>query len=280
MMGHIKLWENILDCPKVHRLSDRAFRVWAKCLVTALRNGGRNGEFPLRETLEFKLRMPWSEIESSIAEMHQCGLIDPCLENAIGGMPWRIHDWDEWQTSKDSKGAERQRRWREKQASRNASRNGVSNGGCDAVEGKKDRRKKNTPSKPPKGGGVASFAPPDWIPREPWDAWLESRKRKPTLRALEMAVEKLEKLKGLGSDPGEVLSQTVVNGWTGLFEVSKSAARKGENNGKTSVQQKPEDTVGKLQRPDLPRRPEFEHIHQYWDDIEAGRPATLRRAAQ
>lgn len=93
---------------------------------------------------------------------------------------------------------------------------------CNAQE-EEEEEEKNTPPKPPKGGtSIRSFEPPDWIPREPWDAWVEYRSRgrnKLTVRALEMAVRKLADLKAAGNDPAAVLSQTVVNGWSGLFEV-------------------------------------------------------------
>ena len=267
-MGHIKLWESILDCPKVHRLSDRAFRIWAKLLVTALRNGGRNGELPLLETLEFRMRTPGADIALAIEEMHRCGLVDPCPDNPIGGMPWRIHDWDEWQQSKDPTAAVRQARWREKNALRNALRNGVTHAQHNDMELKKEEGKKNTPHKPPKGGDVSSFVIPDWIPRKDWDDWISGRKKKPTLRALELAAEKLAKLRAAGNDPGEVLRRSVMSGWTGLFEISRPAMNKGENNGKTAVQQRPDETMAVLKRPDLPRTAATEQVHQMWDRLE------------
>ncbi len=43
----------------------------------------------------------------------------------------------------------------------------------------------------------------------------------------------------------------------------------GEDRGKTAVQQRPQDTVAPLKRPDMPRTPEFAAIHQMWDDMES-----------
>ena len=45
---------------------------------------------------------------------------------------------------------------------------------------------------------------------------------------------------------------------------------KHENNGKTAVQQRPEETRSRVKRPDLPRTPEFAHIHRMWDNVEKG----------
>ena len=50
----------------------------------------------------------------------------------------------------------------------------------------------------------------------------------------------------------------------------KGFNRAGENNGKTSVQQRPEETRAKIQRPDLPRTPEYASIHAMWDKLERG----------
>lgn len=229
-MGHIKLWDTILDCPKVHDLSDLAFRVWIKTLVTALRNGGRNGELPSMKVLAFRLRMKPAEIESALEELHQSGLIDPCPDNHIGGIPWKVHDWDEWQTPKDRTAAARQAKWRERQALRNAQRNGVGNASHNAQEGMKEedippsppsrgkRSKKSAPKFDPKG-----FDPPEWIPREPWDKWVQyrldnqSRKGKVTLHVLELAVKALAKLKRDGDEPQDVLEAAVLRTWSGLF---------------------------------------------------------------
>lgn len=52
---------------------------------------------------------------------------------------------------------------------------------------------------------------------EAWDGWIEQRKKAPTERALKLAISTLTKLKAEGHDPDEVLNQSTMNGWTGLF---------------------------------------------------------------
>jgi len=63
---------------------------------------------------------------------------------------------------------------------------------------------------------------PDWVPAENWQAWIEFRRkiRKPlTDKAKELAVKKLDELRVQGNDPAQVLDQSVLNGWQGLFEI-------------------------------------------------------------
>jgi hypothetical protein len=68
----------------------------------------------------------------------------------------------------------------------------------------------------------SAVALPDWLPQEPWDAWLEVRKknRAPnTPRALRLAVAELARLKAAGNDPQAVLEQSTLRGWRGVFEI-------------------------------------------------------------
>jgi hypothetical protein len=68
----------------------------------------------------------------------------------------------------------------------------------------------------------SNFTLPDWIPRKAWDDFEAMRKknRKPmTDRARELAVSQLEKLRREGNPPGEVLNQSVLCGYQGLFAV-------------------------------------------------------------
>ena len=68
----------------------------------------------------------------------------------------------------------------------------------------------------------AEIVIPDWLPTEPWEGFLAMRKGKgavPSERALILLIAKLERLRADGNDPGEVLDQSTLNNWTGIFEV-------------------------------------------------------------
>lgn len=74
---------------------------------------------------------------------------------------------------------------------------------------------------------------PDWIPLDAWQGWLAMRKAKrapPTARAIELAINELDKLRRDGHDPGAVLDQSTMKNWTGLFPM------KDENHGHASRQ--------------------------------------------
>jgi hypothetical protein len=60
------------------------------------------------------------------------------------------------------------------------------------------------------------------VPLDDWNFFVGMRKeiKKPmTEAAKSMAVKKLKELKDAGDDPGEVLRQSVINSWQGLFAV-------------------------------------------------------------
>lgn len=235
-LGHIKLWDDMLDCEKVDDLSDLAFRCWIKLLCNALRNGGRNGELPSLKTIAYRNRMSTDQVEVCIKEMHQCGLLEACPENPIGGMPYKIHDWDHWQTSKDSAGALRQARWRERQALRNASRNGLHNATCDAqrdaVEGKKVEV---IPPISPKGGknrkpygDVFRAGRPAWAPEQDWEAYIEARRKKrgiDSALALQQVLDELARLKTEGTDPLDSIRQSARGTWSDVYEVRRRGGK-------------------------------------------------------
>lgn len=67
---------------------------------------------------------------------------------------------------------------------------------------------------------VAAWPLPDWLPPEPWAAYVEMRKRikKPlTEDAVPLALKKLEELRAEGHDPKAVLEWAIFNSYQGLF---------------------------------------------------------------
>lgn len=132
-------------------------------------------------------------------------------------------------TAKSS--AERQAEYRaRKKAEADALRNGDagSNGQRnvtgdvtgDGREEKSRGEKKNTPL-PPKGVGQVEI--PDWMPDKPWTDFVAMRRAKGqkipfTVAAAKGIIAKLEEFKSAGHDPGAILTESVINGWSGVFE--------------------------------------------------------------
>lgn len=52
-----------------------------------------------------------------------------------------------------------------------------------------------------------------------WDAWIAQRKTKPTDQAIALMIIRLEALQADGHAPDDVMNQSMMNGWTGLFAV-------------------------------------------------------------
>jgi hypothetical protein len=69
---------------------------------------------------------------------------------------------------------------------------------------------------------IKPFVLPDWIPAEAWEGFVDGRRRKhgaPTVYGSNLLVKKLEKLKDQGHDPVEVLNQSTVCGYAGVFPI-------------------------------------------------------------
>lgn len=79
----------------------------------------------------------------------------------------------------------------------------------------------------------SDFILPDWIPSDNWNAFLEMRKKRDKSElsdyAKKLAVNKLQKLKDDGHDPGEVLDQTTFGKWAGLYPIKDGG---GNSNGR------------------------------------------------
>lgn len=75
---------------------------------------------------------------------------------------------------------------------------------------------------------------PDWFPLKEWGNFVDMRKKIKaplTDKAIELAVSKLSKLKNEGNDPIEVLNESIMNSWKGIFPL---------NNKKDNSPQEPE----------------------------------------
>jgi hypothetical protein len=93
----------------------------------------------------------------------------------------------------------------------------------------------------PKGSSL-----PDWIPLQTWLAFVEMRRtiRSPmTGHAVDLAIRKLAVLKASGEDIEEVLNESILNNWKGLFPVRRNDERKTTGQRKNDITR---DSLGRV----------------------------------
>jgi hypothetical protein len=75
------------------------------------------------------------------------------------------------------------------------------------------------------------FILPDWVDAELWAAYEESRKKHPmTDYARRLAIRKLEEIyRATGDHPSEVLEQSILCGYRGLFPVNRGFRQERED---------------------------------------------------
>ena len=84
----------------------------------------------------------------------------------------------------------------------------------------RDSRETSDLQKRSDSGTVTEFPLPPWVDKEAWDGYLEMRTKKkavPTPRAVMLVMKTLAKLREEGHDPNEVLNQSTLSNWTGVF---------------------------------------------------------------
>jgi uncharacterized protein YdaU (DUF1376 family) len=79
---------------------------------------------------------------------------------------------------------------------------------------------KKRKAKPP----PAEFDLPEWIPKEPWDQFIEMRRERdktPTVNAMFLLANRLGKLRDEGHAPAVVLDQSTRNNWIDIYPVKE-----------------------------------------------------------
>lgn len=77
----------------------------------------------------------------------------------------------------------------------------------------------------------SAFVLPEWIKKETWEAYREMRKSKRaplTDRAASLIIKELEKLKSQGQQPEDVLNQSIMKSYTGVFPITTGGNGNGQ----------------------------------------------------
>lgn len=290
-MPWLKLWNKILDSPKIQMMDGDTFKGWINLLCLANREN-KDGLLPDLHSISFALRIKVEETGSLIDEMLRRGLIERHRGTLI------IHDWAHWQASTQVTASERSRRYRENKkakcdvtasasralASHEAERSAITGEGATrrALEEEGDKEEEGEEEKtplPPETGGVTKkpkFAPPDWIPRREWDGFVEMRTRikKPlTDLAMERAVSKLDELRKAGDDPAAVLEQSIFHCWQKLLPLSAGSDRLFDDRRTTPNKPPEEPTKYHVEPADSPYRLDAERKRAKLFTLFGGAPA-------
>lgn len=152
----------------------------------------------------------------------------------VGWLKWDGNDGLSLPEFDVHNGASAKRRAQEadrKRAERAAAKDDPHDGGADGgdpsagdadkkrTRGEKRREEKKKPPKPPAG----AFEVPDWVPEKPWAEFVAMRRAKGsripfTVAAAKGIVAKLNDFRSAGHDVGSILNESVINGWSAVYE--------------------------------------------------------------
>lgn len=106
MSRWFRFYDEVLDDPKVQRLSPHLFKVWVNLLCLASKE---DGKLPAVGDISFRLRVSETDAKTYLDDLILAGLID--ITDSKGSM--RPHNWPERQFQSDTS-KERTRKWRNK----------------------------------------------------------------------------------------------------------------------------------------------------------------------
>lgn len=207
-MQWFRLYNEILNDPKVQSLDGNTFKAWINLLCVASQC---NTTCNVTD-VSFHLRCTQKEAADYILTLVDAGL----FHNNDGILS--PNNWDKRQYKSDSS-KERVERHREKK------RNVTTPLPVTPPEQIQNRTDTEHNIKKKEGGNFV-LRLPDWLPLEDWNDYLEMRdkkgKGKATNRAKQLVIIKLNELRERGHDPGKILQQSIINGWTSVFEIKEN----------------------------------------------------------
>lgn len=217
-MKWFRFWTDTLDDVKILQLSDYEYRIWTYLLAIASEVNSMSGECQINvKSMSLRCRTQVNHFLKALETFQRVGLITVSDE----GYPI-ITNWKKRQYKSDDVTA-RVHKHREVTAKRNVSCNVSETDQITDTDTDTDKHIK----KPKKISSVL----PEWIKKETWDAYREmrTRKRAPlTDRAATLIIKELEKLKLQGQSVEDVLNQSIMKSWTGVFPISQG----GNGNGR------------------------------------------------
>jgi hypothetical protein len=215
-MAWCRLYDEILDDPKVQKLPAESFKLFINLLCYATKIGSSDGKIGNVSDVSFVTRVTIEAVSSAFQPLIISGLIvtDSETFHVTSDTEIRIAKWKKRQYKSDVS-TERVKKYRQKKKLEFVTE---TKRFCNVSETPPDTDtdtdKKNKIKK--------DFIIPDWIPLKDWKDFIDMREKKAkaknTTEALTRIVKRLDQYRNNGHDIALILENSIINGWTGVFE--------------------------------------------------------------
>lgn len=219
MTDWVRFYHDTPTDPKWRVIAKRAsarigdvIAVWSFVLVNASANANERGRTHnlVHEDIAAALDLETDYVTAIMTAMEG--------KTIING---KLTGWEKRNPIKDDGAAERAKRWRERKRTRANAANAIESESD--TEKETEIKKKKVPQ--PQSGRAASPKPapvqiPDWIPAEPWAAFVAMRKAKGkpmSEYSIKLMMGRLSKLLRAGEDLTVVLNQSILNCWQDVY---------------------------------------------------------------
>lgn len=233
----IKLYDEILDDPKMGRLSDGAYRLCINLFLLASRQELRDGRLPDFDDIGWLLRLSSDKLQELWQELERAGIV--CMKE---GLPFVSNFSTRQEAVSD---AERMRRYRERKRFEEMGQSDegdtpelqdgnepVTNRNADKEEDKEEDKEKKTPPSPapPKRRKKEiefdipeKLNTPEFVQvfTQDWPAARQEQRKKLTQRAANMQLKELAKYNPAVA--AAMVKQSIMNQWTGIFPLKDNS---------------------------------------------------------
>ena len=219
-----KVWTSILTDPALAYLHNQTVGVWLRLCALTAQHGNRGLlEIPAQQLLVtlHLTKAPQEDVNKIFTELKTLNIScnKEVQKDSVTLVTLQFANWQKYQAYSDS--YERVNKFRKAQKKRYSVTD----------EEKRREEKRRDKKKVLQQQGFDFLKIPDFINLKTWQAYLEMRKsiKKPlkTEHQFNLAISTLQKLQSQGHNPNDVLNQSILNSWQGLFELKKSKNKTG-----------------------------------------------------
>jgi hypothetical protein len=215
----VKLYQDILDDPKIGRLRVELKWRFIECLLVAGENG-EEGILPTAQDMAWRLRYNFEQLETDLGELAEAGLID-----MVDGR-WRVTKFR--QRQEPSKAALKQRRYRQRKKEAEKRKEGEE----ETEEETEPYRYRNAL----RNGNVTVIVP-EYLKTDvfddAWRLWCHHLTEKNAVLTKQQVNLEMERLNEMGHDEAiEAIKYSIRRGWKSIHQPSEAV--KGSARGKAA----------------------------------------------